>query len=135
MIATAGVVAPVQLTLELRGVSRPIGRTARRPYWEHVDLADLGGELRAARRGVRVVLGAERRSDGAWTGYHDLALPANGSDGVTKPQPCRYDALVSAAHTLARHCERVLSRHQLTHRDEVRAARAVLRWLEVLDLL
>lgn len=135
MIAGVGVEAPVQLTLELRGVARPIGRRTRRPYWEQVDLADLGGELRAARRGARVVLGAQQRPDGGWTGYHDLALPANGSDGVTKSQPSRYDALVSAAHALARHCERVLSRHQLTHRDEVRATREVLRWLEALDLL
>ena len=123
-----------QLSLDLRGA--PCGTTRGvRPYWEQVDLADLGGELRAKRSGVRVLLGADADHRGLWTGYFDLVVPGGGIDGSTKPMPSRRDALVTSAHRVARYCENALSTDQPLPRDHARAAGQVLGWLGLLDVL
>ena len=55
-----------QLRLTLR---TPGGRRSEpRPYWDYVDLADVGGELRARRPGVKVILAAEPLPNGGWAG-------------------------------------------------------------------
>ena len=135
MSALATIDKPVQLTLRLLTGGRR-GRSPRRPYWDEVDLADLGaGSLRARRRDVRVRLDLGQPEAGVWVGFHDAVLPRSGSSGATRRQPTRRDALASAAHGLARHCRRVVGTSHQQPRDEVRAAREVLQWLETLDLL
>ena len=129
---------PVQLCLELR--TRAPGRRAAttavpRPYWDHVDLADIGGELRAARDGVKALLTAERQSDRSWVGYHDLVLGGGGSSGSTRPQVSRQDALASAAYQMVKHCELVLAQNGTVSRAEAQAARQIVRWLNQLDVL
>ena len=137
MIATslAPIDRPVQLTLTL--VAGPIRRRSaleQRPYWDDVDLADLGGELHARRPGVKALLGAEIRPDGTWVGYHDLLLRWDGSNGSTRPHASREDALISAAYQLADRCHAVISRKAVTKSD-VTAARQLMRWLQQLDLV
>lgn len=124
---------PVQLTMRL--LTRGRRHSMRRPYWDDVDLVDVGaGSLRARRRDVRVRLDLGRPEAGAWIGYHDAVLPHSGSSGTTRRQPTRHDALASAAHALARHCRRITSTCDQP-RDELRAAKEILRWLDILDLL
>lgn len=126
----------VQLTLDLRApTAKRTGSGEQRPYWEHVDLADVGGELRARRAGVQAILSAERRADGLWVGYHDLMLGTSGSSGPTRPQSSRDDALVSAAYQLMKHCDAVLARNGSLPRADARAARQLVTWLGQIDLL
>ncbi|HLI60780.1 MAG TPA: hypothetical protein VKV21_14055 [Solirubrobacteraceae bacterium] len=136
-MTTAAVIdRPVQLVLRL--VSRGHRRTERRPFWDDADLVDLGGPtLRARGRIARVRIDVERTDSGTWTAHHDLIVAGTGTSGSTAPQPTRGDALVSAAHALARHCRMTLLAPASTHspRAETRAAREVLRWLDALDLL
>lgn len=124
-----------QLRLDLRTPAASRTRRQPRPYWVSVDLADVGGELHAIRPDARAVIGTERSGDGRWIGYHDLILGIGGSDGRTRPQPCRVDAMVSAAPQLAGYCHSVLARNGSTPRTEARGARHLLEWLEDLDLL
>jgi hypothetical protein len=124
---------PVQLTLNLRSSSARCRREPK-PYWDYVDNADLGGELRARRPGVQALLTAEKRPDGSWVGYHDLVLGSDGSSGPTRPLPTRQDALLSAAYHMARHCERVLARNGRTPKVDATGARLLLRWFAELDL-
>ncbi len=128
---------PVQLALDLRTrMTRPCGQRKHRPYWQRVDLADVGGDLHARSRDVRALLGAEqRRQDGLWIGYHDLVLGHSGSSGSTRPQSTRGDALVGAAYQMSQHCEAVLRRSRTAPRTEVAAARQLLGWLHQLDLV
>lgn len=127
---------PIQLTLELRTPSVRVSRAKQaRPYWQRVDLADVGAELHAIATGVRALLTADRRVDGLWVGYHDLVLGQGGSSGPTRTQPERNDALVSAAYQLVRHCEEVLAQNGSASRSDATAARQVIRWLRQLDLL
>ena len=49
---------PVQLTLDLRSSSARC-RCEPKPYWDYVDNADLGGELRVRRAGIQALLTAE----------------------------------------------------------------------------
>jgi len=127
----------VQLPLDLW--SRPSQsrrRSGTRPYWEHVDVVDHGGTLHARRPGVRALLAAEKRPDGSWVGYHDLLLIGDaGTSGPTRPQSCRSDALVCAAHGLARRCQHVLAHATAEPRPTVQAARQVARWLDQLGVL
>jgi len=129
---------PVQLTFQLltllpRGVARrPV---PRRPYWIHVDSADVGGDLRANNQRVRVRLDAHAAADGTWTAYYDLLLSQSGVSGPTRPLPTRQDALSSAAYAIAKHCRWLVANPDGQARDTVRAAREVIRWLELLDLL
>ena len=137
MIATslAPIDRPVQLTLTL--VARPNRRHSaleQRPYWDDIDLADLGGELHARRPGVKALLGADARRDGMWVGYHDLVLGRDGTSGSTRAHATREDALISAAYQLAEHCHAVISRTTVT-KSNVTAARQLLRWLQQLDLV
>ena len=126
---------PVQLTLRLHRGGSP-RRHVRRPIWSDADLADLGAPmLRARWRDVRVRLDVARLDDGDWIGHHDAVLPGGGTSGTTRRQPTRQDALTSAAHALARHCRRISSTTCDRSRHEVRAAKEVLRWLDILDLL
>lgn len=102
---------PVQLTLQLCASHRPgVSRVspARQPYWTQIDLADLGGELRARNHAVRISLTAQSASDGSWTGYYDALFSQSGVSGPTRPQATRQDALATAAHAVARHCRRLL---------------------------
>jgi hypothetical protein len=127
---------PVQLTLAL--VTRPTRRRStheQRPYWDYADLADLGGELHARRHCVKVLLGADHRSDGTWVGYHDLVLGTDGSNGCTKAHATRQDALISAAYQLAGYCRDVIARGPAAQKSDVAAARQLLRWLQRLDLV
>ena len=138
MIATsyAPIDRPVQLTLTL--VTRPTRRRSapqQRPYWDDVDLADLGGELHARRPGVKALLGADSRPDGTWIGYHDLLLGREGSNGCTRPHATREDALITAAYQMASHCQGILSMNGTAPRGEATGARQILRWLGNLDLL
>ena len=126
---------PVQLTLNLLAPSARPCSQERRPYWEYVDEADLGGELHARRPSVRVVLAAERQSDGPWIGYHDLVLGKDGSSGPTRRPATRQDALVSAAYHLVMHCEAVLAQNGAATRKDATAVRQLIRWLGQLDLL
>lgn len=129
---------PVQLTLPLCAPHRPgVPRVsaARQPYWTQIDLADLGGELRARNHAVRVQLSADVADDSAWTGYYDALFTQSGVSGPTRPQVTRQDALVTAAYAVARHCRRLLGEASCHPRADVRAAREVMRWLELLDLL
>jgi hypothetical protein len=126
---------PVQLTLDLWAGSERRRCVVRRPYWDQVDLADHGGELHARRPGIRALLSAQRRSDGAWVGYHDLVLRGGGSNGATRPQSARTDALASAAYELSRYCHRLLGHAPHEPKDAVTGARQVLRWLDGLGVL
>jgi hypothetical protein len=129
---------PVQLCLELRTTAsrtRLLVQRSPRPYWDRVDLADVGGELRARRTGVKAVLIAELRSDHSWVGYHDLVIGTEGSSGPTRPQASRQDALVSAAYHVLKHCEAVLARNGAAPSGHARAARQIVTWLRGLDLL
>jgi hypothetical protein len=77
---------PVQLTLDLRAPKARRSRTDdRRPYWQAVDLADLGGELRAHRPGVRTLIAAYQSDDGRWVGIHDLVLDRAGRPSRRPP--------------------------------------------------
>ena len=131
----------VQLTLELIGRAvRPVragGRTAaRRPFWDLVDLVDVGGPtLRACGRAVRVRLDVEQTAAGDWIAHHDLVLAVTGTSARTRRQPTRGDALASAAHAVARHCQSILRSSEQQRRDDLRSAKEVIRWLEYLDLL
>ena len=124
---------PVQLTLQLCSIR------AGRPhssYWERVDLADVGGELQARNHAVRVLLGAQPDCGGTWTGYYDALFFSNtGVSGPTRPLPSRLDALSTAAHAVARHCRLLISPSAAQPRADIRAAKEVIRWLELLDLL
>jgi hypothetical protein len=127
---------PVQLTFQLCGTRQP-GATrttsSPRPYWTHVDTADVGGELQARNQSARVRIGAHQSVDGTWTGYYDACFAQSGASGPIRTMSSRQDVLASAAYSVARHCRWVLANTQ--PRDSLRAAREVLRWLEVLDLL
>jgi hypothetical protein len=129
---------PVQLSFQLRAF-RPRGaaRVAapRRPYWTSVDTADVGGDLRARNHCVHVRLDAQAATDGTWTAYYDLLLAQSGVSGPTRPLPTRQDALNSAAYAIAKHCRGLVANPGGQARETVRAAREVIRWLEVLDLL
>jgi hypothetical protein len=129
---------PVQLTLQLcaappRGSRRQAA--PRQPYWTQIDLADLGGELYARNHAVRVSLTAQPTSSGSWTGYYDALFSQSGVSGPTRHLPTRQDALTTAAHAVARHCNRLLASSSCQPRADVRAAKEVIRWLELLDLL
>ena len=108
---------------------------APRPYWDHVDLADVGGELRAVGSVVRVSLEAIRRSDSTWVGAYDLLLRGDGASGMTKAYTTRQDALVSAAYRVNEYCQSILERKGTNLAADVRAANHVVRWLELIDLL
>jgi hypothetical protein len=129
---------PVQLTIQLvghpqRGYRR---RGVPRPFWTDADLIDAGGPtLRASARTVRVRLDAAQTDDGGWAAHHDAVFSRSGTSGATKRQLTRRDALASAAHGLARHCGWILRTPNNQPREDVRSAREVLRWLEILDLL
>ena len=134
--STAPLDRPVQLTLNLRSPSaRRCRAQDRRPYWDCVDNADLGGELRARRPGVKALLTAERRSDGSWVGLHDLVLGHDGSSGTTRPLPTRQDALVSAAYRMAEYCDGVLRLNGTAPKTHATGARQLLRWVRNLDLM
>lgn len=122
-----------QLRLAVR--TRGARRAEPRPYWDHADLADVGGELRAGRPGVKVILAAEQLPNGGWTGYYDLVLPSDGCDGTTPPLETRADALTSAAYQLVRYCEHILAANGSAPRDNARAARQLIAWLRDLALL
>lgn len=124
---------PIQLTLELCATSTP--RRRERPFWDYIDDADLGGELRGRAPGVRVFLSAEQRKDGLWVGYHDLLLGDGGSNGPTPALPARQDALASAAYRVMEHCEQVLAQNGACKKADARAAKRLLGWLQRLDLL
>jgi hypothetical protein len=127
---------PVQLTLDLRTPTvRRLRIDDRRPYWQHVDLADLGGELRARRPGINALVTAHQSQDGRWIGYHDLVLDQTGSSGATRPQSTRGDALASAAHGMAQHCNMILARRGGGPTSTMTATRQLLRWLAQVDLL
>lgn len=127
---------PVQLTLDLRApTARRRRADERRPYWQSIDLADVGGELRAYRPGVRALIAAHRSDDGRWIGYHDLVLGHVGSSGSTRPQFTRQDALASAAHGLAQPCRTIIARQGSTPKAAVTASRHLMHWLAQLDLL
>lgn len=127
---------PVQLTLDLRTATVRVSHAKEvRPYWQHIDNADLGGELHAKAPGVRAVLSAEPRADGLWVGYHDVLLAQSGSSGPTRPHDSRGDALVSAAYQLMAHCEAVLAQNGAAPRADATAARRLLRWVRQLDLV
>jgi hypothetical protein len=128
--------APVQLCLELR--TRPSRRrtsTPPRPYWDHVDLADVGGELHARSSNARVILTATRRADSSWVGAYDLLLGDDGVSGTTKAHTARQDALVSAAYRVADYCRSILERKAAHPSCDLGAANHVMRWLVHLDLL
>jgi hypothetical protein len=137
-MSAASSAPPVQLCLQLitrspRGMRR--ARSAQRAYWDSVDLADLGGDLRARNQHTRVVLGASQRPDQTWLGYFDVLSGDDGVSGLTKPQLTRQDALASAAYCVSQHCRSTIG-HPAAHcRHSVRAAREVLRWMTNLDLL
>jgi hypothetical protein len=98
-------------------------------------VADLGGELHARNHVVLVSLTAQPTSDGAWTGYYDALFSQSGVSGPTRSMPSRQDVLATAAHSIARHCRWLLAPATAQPRHSLRAAREVLRWLEMLDLL
>ena len=134
----AAPLAPVQLCLELR--ARPSrqqrsSQASRRPFWDQVDLADVGGELRARGPHTRVSIGATQRADSTWSALYDLMLQQDGVSGATKPQATRQDALVSAAYGVAGFCRSILERKAGRTSREVRSAAEVMRWLQLLDLL
>ena len=136
MTATSTIKRPVQLTLALVApCSAPRHRAVARPFWAEVDLADLGGPLRARGRTVRVLLDAQRTEDGLWRGQYDALLSRSGVSGPTKLVPLRRDALTSAAHAVAAHCQRVIARGGHEPPSDVRAAKEVRRWLQLVDLL
>jgi hypothetical protein len=127
---------PVQLVLDLRAPTARLPRSMeRRPYWDAVDMADLGGTLCARRPGVRAVIDAQCGPTGLWLGYHDVLLGQLGSSAVTRPQPTRQDALASAAHAVAQTCRRILAAPGHHVLATTCAARQVIRWLGELDLL
>jgi hypothetical protein len=128
---------PVQLCLDLVNPQSRRGRSLRstaRSYWDSVDLADVGGDLHARNRSVRVILSASRRPDHTWLGSYDLLLGDDGTSGVTRLQVSRQDAIASAAYCVARHCQMVLDRGARSRGDS-RGASEVLRWMTTLDLL
>lgn len=98
-------------------------------------MADLGGELQARNHAVRVSLTAQPTSDGAWPGYYDALFSQSGVSGPTRPLSTRQDALTSAAHDVMRHCQRLITSATGQPRADARAAKEVIRWLELLDLL
>jgi hypothetical protein len=59
----------------------------------------------------------------------------SGVSGPTRAQSTRQDALASAAYAVAGHCRHLLADPSSHPRADVRAAREVVRWLELLDLL
>lgn len=129
---------PVQLCLELR--TRAPGRrssrsAAPRPYWDQVDLADIGGELRAQAATVRVALDATQCADTTWVGIYDVLLRCDGTSGTTKAQPTRQDALVSAAYRVSDYCKSIVDRKASYSSCDRRAAKSILSWLTQLDLL
>jgi hypothetical protein len=129
---------PVQLTLQLLTRDAPTRRSpaTSAPYWVHVDLADVGGQLRARNHAVRVLLDADAAADGTWIGYYDALFTQSGVSGPTRAHSTRQDALASAAYAVAGHCRHLLGDVAGSHpRADVRAAREVVRWLEMLDLL
>ena len=127
---------PVQLTLDLRTPTvRRLRIDDRRPYWQCVDLADVGGDLRARRPGINALVTAQQGEDGQWIGYHDLVLERTGSSGATRPQATRGDALASAAYGMAQHCQVILSQRGSYPSATATASRQLLRWLSQLDLL
>lgn len=128
---------PVQLCLDL--VTRPCRpgrspRSAPRAYWDYVDLADVGGELRARGPNARAAIASAQSTAGVWTATFDLLLCRGGTSGTTKPQETRGDAITSAAYAIALYCRTVAS-DATCGRVDVRAAREVLRWLTELDVL
>jgi hypothetical protein len=130
--------AGVQLCLDFLGKPRHrrvIRHTEAPPYWDSVDTADVGGELRARSRHVHLILDASQCAQATWIGSFDLVLGHDGASGVTKPQASRQDALTSAAYDMRRYCQRILDRATASSRDDVRAAREVLRWMTRLELL
>jgi len=136
MTATSTIERPVQLTLALVApCSAPRRRAVTRPFWAEVDLADLGGPVRARSRMARVLLDAQPVADGLWRGQYDALLSRSGISGPTKPMQLRRDALASAAHAVAGHCQRVLASGDREPRCDVRSAREILRWLHLLDLM
>lgn len=68
-------------------------------------------------------------------GSYDLLRRCDGASGKTKPQATRQDALASAAYRVNEYCESLLDRKAEFLACEVRAAREVVRWLGILDLL
>jgi hypothetical protein len=132
---------PVQLTLELigrssRAVRTPSRASPPRPFWDVVDLVDVGGPtLRACGRAVRVRLDVDQTAPGDWIAHHDLVLAASGTSAPTRRQLTRGDALGSAAHAVARHCRSILLNPERQRREDLRSAKEVIRWLESLDLL
>ena len=127
---------PIQLCLELR--ARPSRRRTSgqaRPYWDYVDLADVGGALRARRHSVRVLLDTTKRTDSTWIGRYGLLVSRDGASGATKAQATRQDALASAAYGVAEYCTAILDRKPANPTCDVRAAAEVMRWLQLLDLL
>ncbi len=130
---------PVQLTLQLCAPHRPgaprLSRP-RQPYWTYIDLADLGGgELQARNHTARVALAAQPTTNGSWTGYYDALFSQSGVSGPTRPLPSRQDALSTAAHAVLRHCRCLITSAAASPRADVRAAKEIIRWLELLDLL
>lgn len=58
-----------------------------------------------------------------------------GRQRANAPSIYRQDALTSAAHAVMRHCQRLITSATGQPRADVRAAKQVIRWLELLDLL
>jgi hypothetical protein len=95
----------------------------------------VGGQLSARNHAVRVQLAADVARDGFWTGYFDVLFTNSGTSGPTRPLSSRQDALAAAAHSVSRHCQRLLATAADHTKADVRAAKEVVRWLEGLDLL
>ena len=122
---------PVQLTLQLFTGNAPRRRPAApAPYWVHADFADVGGQLCPRNHAVRVQLSADVTRDGFWIGYCDVLFTNSGTSGPIRPLGSRQDALAAAAHSVSRHCQRLLTTAAGHTKADVRAAKEVVRWLK-----
>jgi hypothetical protein len=66
--------------------------------------------------------------------YRVPIFSQSGVSGPTRSLPTRQDALTAAAHAVMRHCQRLITSAAGQPRADVRAAKEVIRWLELLDL-